>query len=54
MNEHEIIVEFAENYRLVSDKDIHEIIGYPEAQDDNSAIAACAAVLTILNHLKED
>ena len=50
--EHKIIQEFVDNYRLVSASDFEEIAG-PQIYDV-STIAACAAVITILNHLKEE
>ena len=53
MNEENIIYEYAENYKRVSAEDFEKITGYSISNTD-ALKAACAAVITILNHLKEE
>lgn len=54
MNKEEIIKEYAENVKLVYESKLDEVIGYPELTGDISLVANCAAVLTILNFIKEN
>lgn len=55
MNKEEIINEYAKNIRLVYDSNLGKAIGYPITDKYNvSLVANCAAVLTILNFIKEN
>lgn len=53
MNAKEIMLDFADFYRQVSDSEIEKMIGYCGC-NEQSVKAACAATLTIIKYFKED
>lgn len=53
MKTNEIMLDYAEFYRQVSDSEMEKMIGYCDCSGQ-SVVAGCAAALTIIKYLEEN